>query len=213
MECTLIGYGGSKCAYRCKYKGNEYCILLPHKVWNNALNEPNNTLILKKLGLLVNDICEIIKIKINNEDFPAIITSLYDSHKYKIFDCKNKNNNLNDYYDFRNLNEDTIKYFFADILEDIKILIKNNIFLEQDSYNFAIKNNAIRLFFNDLPYAQLEKIKNNKYELKRTYISYVINNFLNILSGDIILTNTFLKKIYKDYDYLESIIDELSKNI
>ncbi|MBQ7764544.1 hypothetical protein IJ384_04150 [bacterium] len=213
VECTLVGFGGSKCAYKCKYKGNEYCILLPHKAWNNALNEHNNTLILKNLGLLVNDICEIIKIKINNEDFPAIITSLYDSHKYKIFDCKNKNYNLNDYYDLKNLNEDNIKYFFADILEDIKILIKNNIFLEQDSFNFAVKDNTMRLFFNDLPYAQLEKIKNNSNELKKTYISYVINNFFNVLSGDIILTNAFLKKIYENYDYLESIIDELSRNI
>ena len=71
----------------------------------------------------------------------------------------------------------------------------------------------MRLFFNDLPYPQLGKIKNNSNELKKTYISYVINKFLYVLSRDIILKNAFLKKIFQNSDYQKSIIDELSRNI
>lgn len=170
---SWIDGGGSKCAYRVNLEGEEVCILLPHNNWFGALNEPQNTVTLKKLGLITNDYCKIIPVEVEGQKFPALAMKPYDKHSFKIFDKKNPNDDLDKYFDIGKITEDNIDEIFTALVKDVKTLVDNDIRLAYDSFNLALKDGKLRLYLNDLPYEKLQKA-GNKTDRIQMYLEYML---------------------------------------
>jgi hypothetical protein len=102
VSARLIGNGGSKNVFLVEHNGEESAIAICGTVddaqttinkWRDVINEPKNTKYLRNLGFYVNNISEIIPIKINGIDFPALKMKPYSSHSFEIFDLKNFDGN------------------------------------------------------------------------------------------------------------------------
>ena len=212
---TWLDGGGSKSAYLATINGEDICVLLPNKIqnWQFALNEPQNTIILKKYGLLTNDYCKIVPVKVDGQTLPAIITKPYEKHSFRIFDKKNPNDKIGNYINVDEINSETYLNLIQDLIKDVKTMSKNGIKLSYDSYNIALENGKVRLYFNDLPYENGEMFdKNMEYsQLLRYNLLYAINA----------LTYAFGPKAWRTNEYLKSIsacggetklVDELLKS-
>ena len=186
--------GGSKCAYRVNLNEEEVCILLPHQNWSAALNEPQNTMIIKKLGLLTNDYCKIIPVEVDGVKIPALVAKPYDKHSFKIFDKKNPNDALDKYIDINTIKEENIEEIFEPLMKDIKTLIDNNIRLGYDSFNIALKDGKLRLYINDLPYENIVK-KGSKDDLLKLYVDYITDAVAASFSWDAMKKNHFIDSL------------------
>ena len=191
---TWIEGGGSKCAYRVKLNGEEVCVLLPHANWGAAVNEPQNMLELKKLGLVTNDYCKIIPVEVNGTTIPALVSKPYDKHSFKIFDKKNPNDALEKYFDINKMSEENIEEIFTPLIKDIKTLIDNNIHLAYDSFNIALKDGKLRLYLNDLPYEKLVR-KGNNDELFKIYTDYTTEAVAASFSWSAARKNPFVNSL------------------
>ena len=185
-----IDGGGSKCAYRVNIDNEEFCILLPHNNWTAAMNEPQNTLVLKKLGLVTNDYCKIIPVEIEGQKIPALISKPYNKHSFKIFDKKNPNDDLSKYYNISKIREDNIEKVFSSLIKDVKILVDNDIRLAYDSFNLALKDGELRLYFNDLPYETLVKQGDKETRVQR-YLEFMLDTIPSSISWHKIKENSF----------------------
>lgn len=185
-----IDGGGSKCAYRVNINNKELCILLPHNNWYAAMNEPQNTLYLKKLGLVTNDYCKIIPVEIEGQKIPALVSKPYDKHSFKIFDKKNPNDDLSKYYDINEIRENNIEEVFTDLVRDVKTIVDNDIKLGYDSFNLALKDGKLRLYFNDLPYETLVK-PGSKENRIQSYLEYMLDTLPSSISRQKIKENPF----------------------
>lgn len=199
---TWLGGGGSKSAYKTTILDEEICLLLPNKNWETALREPSNMLELKKMGLLTNDYCKIVPIKVDGKDFPALMMKPYAKHSFKIFDKKNPNDFLEKYIDLNNLDTNKFNELISDLVKDAKLMSKNKIMLHYDSYNIALVNNKPRLYLNDLPYEQGKMISNCEYE---KILKYNLRQSLQALNG------AFGWNASKQYPFLKNL--ESSKGI
>ena len=193
--------GGSKCAYRVKLNGEEVCVLLPHNNWSEAMNEPQNTLAFKKLGLVTNDYCKIIPVEAEGQMIPALVSKPYDKHSFKIFDKKNPNDDLSKYYDLNKVTEDNIEAIFGPLVKDVKTLIDNRVRILPDSFNLALKDGQLRLYLNDLPYNRLFAGADIS-DKKIPYLSQSLSAFVSAI-------NDF--KI-KDYPFVYSLSTSRGKN-
>lgn len=189
-----IDGGGSKCAYKVNLDGEEICVLLPHQGWVGVMNEPQNTIALKKMGLLTNDYCKIVPIEADGYKIPALISKPYDKHSFKIFDKKNPNDDLSKYYDLNQIKEENIEQVFGDLVKDVKIIVENNVHLGYDSFNLALKDGKLRLYLNDLPYETLIK-KGNKTELRDIYLGYMLDTVPSAVDWQKIRKYPFLKSL------------------
>ena len=174
----VVGYwldgGGSKCAYRVNLDGEEVCVLLPHNNWYGALNEPKNTMELKKLGLVTNDYCKIIPVEIEGQKIPALAMKPYDKHSFKIFDKKNPNDDLDKYFNIGKITEENIEEVFSALVKDVKTIVNNDVRLAYDSFNLALKDGKLRLYINDLPYENLIK-SGDKQSRVKLYLEYMLD--------------------------------------
>ena len=186
--------GGTKCAYRVNMDNEEVCVLLPHSGWSAALNEPQNTIMLKKLGLLTNDYCKIVPVEVEGVKFPALISKPYDKHSFKIFDKKNPNDDLDKYFDINKMTEENIEEVFTPLMRDIKTLIDNNIRLAFDSFNIALKDGKLRLYLNDLPYENIVK-KGNKDNYFELYTDYSVDAVAASFSWGAMKKNPFIDSL------------------
>ncbi len=193
--------GGSKCAYRVKLNGEEVCVLLPHNNWSEVMNEPQNTLALKKLGLVTNDYCKIIPVEADGQMIPALISKPYDRHSFKIFDKKNPNDDLSKYFDLTKVTEDNIEAIFSPLVKDVKTLIDNRVRILPDSFNLALKDGQLRLYLNDLPYNRLFAGADIS-DKKIPYLNQSLSAFVSAI-------NDF--KI-KDYPFVYSLSTSRGKN-
>ena len=189
-----IDGGGSKCAYRINLNNEDICVLLPHQNWVGVMNEPQNTIMLKKMGLLTNDYCKIIPVEVEGYKFPALISKPYDKHHFKIFDKKNPNDDLSKYYDLSQITENNIEQVFGDLIKDVKTVVDNNVHLGYDSFNLALKDGKLRLYFNDLPYETLIK-EGNKTDLRDIYLGYMLDTVPSAISWHTIKNYPFLKSL------------------
>jgi len=182
--------GGSKCAYRVKLDNEEICVLLPHNNWFGAINEPKNTIILKKLGLITNDYCKIIPVEVEGQKIPALVMKPYDKHSFKIFDKKNPNDDLSKYYDIHKIREDNIEEVFGPLVNDVKTLVDNDIRIAYDSFNLALKDGKLRLYINDLPYETLVK-QGNKENRILMYLEHMLGTVPSSIGWNKIKENPF----------------------
>ena len=192
----LIGHGGSKTAYRINSDGEDICVLLPNRNWNDALYEAENTQTLKKMGLITNDYCKIIPVEADGCRLPAIICKPYDKHSFKIFDSKNPNDVLDKYIDVKSLNEDNIQDFIKDLIEDAKTMTRHKIELGYDSYNLALINGKPRLYLNDLSYEPNEMFSSrDSVSILKHNISQAISALNAAFSWDATRINPFINKL------------------
>ena len=182
--------GGSKCAYRVKLDNEEVCVLLPRNNWFGAINEPKNTMIVKKLGLITNDYCKIVPVEAEGQKIPALVMKPYDKHSFKIFDKKNPNDDLSRYYDINKIREDNIEEVFGPLVKDVKTLVDNNIRIAYDSFNLALKDGKLRLYINDLPYETLIK-EGDKESRILMYLEHMLGTVPTSISWDKIKENPF----------------------
>ena len=194
-----LGGGGSKSAYRVHINDEDICDLLPNKIpnWEFALKEPQNTIVLKKLGLLTNDYCKIIPVKVDGGTLPAIISKPYNNHSFRIFDKKNPNDNMGKYVNVDEINSENFLDFIENLLNDVKDMTQKRVKLSYDSYNIALVDGKPRLYFNDLPY-ESEKMfdKDMDYtKLLNCNLRYAINALTGSFSMKARGSNHFLDSI------------------
>lgn len=206
---TWLGGGGSKCAYRVNYNGEDICLLLPHKAWGEALKEAKNTQILKQMGFLTNDYCKIVPVKIGDSLLPAMVSKPYDKHAFKIFDKKNPNDFIDKHINIDELNETNAMSFFSELIEDCKKCAKNKLSLGSDSYNIALVNGKPRLYFNDLPYDSSEMFMGNNYDKTLKYtLEEALSGLCGAFSYNAEKANPFVKKLYS-LDFQDKFIEKI----
>ena len=196
-EC--LGGGGTKSAYLTNINGEDVCVLLPNKIpnWKFALNEPQNTMLLKKLGLLTNDYCKIVPVTVDGGILPAIISKPYNNHSFRIFDKKNPNDNMEKYVNVDEINSENFLDFIENLLNDVKNMTQKRVKLSYDSYNIALVDGKPRLYFNDLPY-ESEKMFDRDMEytkLLKWNLKYAINALTGSFSMKARSSNQFLDSI------------------
>ncbi len=206
---TWLGGGGSKCAYKVNYNGEDICLLLPHSDWGGALKEPANTQILKQMGLITNDYCKIIPVKIGKDLLPAIVSKPYDKHAFKIFDKKNPNDCMDKYINIQDLDETSAMSFMSELIKDCKLCAKNKLSLGSDSYNIALINGKPRLYFNDLPYNSDELFSNSSYENTLRYtLQEAIEALNSSFSYKASKSNSFVKNL-GDLKFQDRLIEKI----
>ena len=207
-----LGGGGTKSAYRVHINDEDICVLLPNKIpnWEFALKEPQNTIVLKKLGLLTNDYCKIVPVKVDGGTLPAIISKPYNNHSFRIFDKKNPNDNMGKYVNVDDINSENFLDFIENLLNDVKNMTQKRVKLSYDSYNIALVDGKPRLYFNDLPY-ESEKMfdKDMDYtKLLNWNLRYAINALTGSFSMKARSSNQFLDSI-SSIDGEKKIVEEL----
>ena len=169
VKTKRLNYGGTKMVYEIEFLGKKYAlaILGPTKhidSWIGVLNEPNNTALINKSGLVANNLSKIIKVKLRNCEFPALLMKPYSEHPFLIFDRKNPRSStgtLDNFWSqsFKNPMAPTdseLKQVFSSVAQDIALAIKQRLNLREDSTNLCLKDGRLRLYVNDLPYEQEE---------------------------------------------------------
>lgn len=202
-----LGGGGSKSAYLANINGEDVCILLPNKIysWEFALKEPQNTILLKKMGLLTNDYCKIVPVTVEGHTLPAIISKPYNNHSFRIFDKKNPNDNMEKYVNVNDINSENFLDFIKTLLNDVKNMTQKRVKLSYDSYNIALVDGKPRLYFNDLPY-ESEQMFDNDMEYTKL-LKYNLKYAINALTG------SFSMKARRSNQFLESISSIDGENI
>ena len=204
----FIGGGGTKSAYRVAINNDETCVLLPSGSWGNALYEPENTAKLKELGLLANDYCKIVKVKVDGQMFPALITKPYDKHSFNIFDMKNPNDYLDRYINPAQITENSLPEICSALITDVKKLADNHIDIGSDAVNLAIKDGKLRLFLNDLPYKEMTNNNISSNSLERRYLENVLNSIQARFSWGAYDSNPVLQRMDNIFE-LEKLVNEL----
>ena|GEM_PF-3169603 len=213
----FLNSGGTKAVYQVKINDIPYAIAICARAnypelqaqrWQNALNEPKNTEILRKLGLKVNDISEIYPIKVNGYDFPAIRMKPYSSHSFQIFDFKERSHNINPVINANDhVDNEKCAGFFSQISKEIAVLLANNISLHTDSINLCFDKGVLHLYFNDLDMKNLVNpdISKNSAKYAEYYSHKAVRAFLKNFNDKSSQANEYIKdlnrstKTYKEF--------------
>ena len=163
-----LGGGGTKTAYDASVGGESFALALPNTTdstsialakWQVALNEPKATDAMREMGFIVNPVCEVMPVNIDDTPFPAIKMARYQDMPIQIRDGKNHSSSVikNDLFP-DSLSLDSFMDGTGEIRTDIAALIRKGVGIGRDSFNVCIANGQMRLYFNDLATAKFEPI-------------------------------------------------------
>lgn len=207
----FIGGGGSKSAYKVSINNEEVCVLLPSGGnWKDAMYEAENVMKLKEKGFLANDYCKIIKVDVDGQEIPALITKPYDKHSFKILDGKNANDCLDSCINPSQITEETLPVIISDLVADVKKLADNHIIIGSDSINLAFKDNKLRLYLNDLPYETLTDKSMSSQKLAQCYLADALDVLQSWFSWKTFRENPILQKL-GDYDFVQKFVEGILK--
>jgi hypothetical protein len=202
-----IGTGGSKEVYSVKI-GEQHYALAIHAVdidrpitimrkWKVILKEPENTAIIRQLGLNTNSLCQLVPVKVNGTEFPALVMMRYQDLPYEVRDSKNQKSSIGETRVLpEQYSEESLEKAFDNIVLEIEILLKNNISLNKDSFNLAIVEGKAHLYFNDLGNASFESIP--REDLENYIDSYVDYAMIAFING---ITDIEYQRITDKYNY------------
>jgi hypothetical protein len=127
--------------------------------WQVALNEPKATDAMREMDFIVNPVCEVMPVRINDTPFPAIKMTRYQDMPIQIRDGKNHGSSVieNDLFP-DSLSLESFLYGIDGIRSDIAALIKKGIAVGRDSFNVCITDGQVRLYFNDLAATKFESM-------------------------------------------------------
>ncbi len=168
-DARFSGGGGTKNTFQIEQGGKKYTLALPTYVdnpqiaaekWLDVLEfEPKNTKLLRDKGLKTNDIFDIVPVKVNGAEFPAVLMKPYSEHSFKVGDRKNYSfANLLNFEEVDILNDRMFLDLFKDIPKEIAKLTALGIEPHYDCVNLCREKKtgskdctgAFHLYLNDL---------------------------------------------------------------
>lgn len=188
-----LGSGGSKEVYDAEVGGVHYALAIPGTVddapvtidkWKKILNEPANTARFRELGFYANRLCELVKAKINEIDFPALIMQRYEDLPFEVRDSKNPKSSVGDTRIIpKGIDVSQIPGLIQPLAGDIKGLLTQNVKVGSDAFNLAVVNGRPRIYFNDLGGAKFESLPQSDIEtVTNYYITSALAAFVNGLT-------------------------------
>jgi hypothetical protein len=160
LDVKFINSGGTKEVYQAVINGESRAIAIPGwkkaprplaESWRNALKEPEQIELLRKLGIKVNDHYSIQPLTVDGVDIPAIFMKPYDKHDFIILDKKNPSQNPHINYPSEAIDSQSkLMDSVSGMVSDITKLVSNSITLDGDSVNTAVVDGKPRLFINDI---------------------------------------------------------------
>jgi hypothetical protein len=187
---AYLGSGGTKEVFQVIINNEPVVMAICGKVdgpaglaskWRSALNEPANIEQIRRLGILVNDRCEIIPVTVDGCRFPAIVMKPYLSHDFEIHDRKNPYANPKTGFDWLSIDSHgKMVDAFSGIMDDIKTLSMNGINLPYDSVNIAVKKGKLRLFVNDIGAPTLQNKSADSRKIADSLLGKAIEAFFVI---------------------------------
>ena len=204
----FLGSGTSKEVYDVEIEGQHYALGLSGIIdptshiiwkWRQVIKEPDNTRRLRDLGLIVNDICEIVPATVNGYEFPLILMKKYTDHPFTIYDSKNKHRNNNPLIGMDDkVTVETASQLFSQIAKEIALLVRNGVKLGTDNFNLCMIHGTPHLYFYDLGSASFEGIPQKDVSTYvRYYAKYAMDAFLNSFSFDVYHGNPHLRRLDK----------------
>ena len=185
--------GGTKSVYDASIHGEPFALALPNLIddsstslakWQTALNEPVATARLRKLGFMVNPVCEVMPIDVDGVPFPAIRMMRYQDLPVYVRDSKNR--------DPSQLESDLFVESFikrtSGVHDDLVALIRDGVRLAYyrdsiDSMNICVTDGQMRLFFNDLAETQFEPIESEESDdYARFYAKIAVRKIIESMS-------------------------------
>lgn len=179
-----LGAGGSKEVFDAEIGGLRYALAVPaagidpaeiiEEKWQDVLEEPGNTARLRQLGFYANEVCEILPIKINGFDFPALRMRRFQDLPYEVRDTKNPHSSTGNSWILgkegtSELDQEKVSAAVKALSIEINSLIEQGVKLKRDSFNFCLDHDQPHLYFNDLGAAKFEEIAESE---KAGYIKY-----------------------------------------
>jgi len=161
-----IGTGGSKQVYSVQVGERHYALAIPAadidhpsvilQKWQAVAREPANTERIRQLGLVVNDLCQLVQVKINGTEFPGLVMRRFQDLPFEVRDSKNLHSSTGETPVLTGQSE--LESAFENIVGEIVILLENGVKLGEDSFNLAVVDGHAHLYFNDLGTAKFENI-------------------------------------------------------
>ena len=189
-----LGGGGSKSVYDIIIGNRHYALALPNIVddvetvlekWSAVLQEPMKTERVRRIGLPVNTICEILPVQVNEVAFPALLMARYQDLPYEVRDAKNPNTSIRKTPVLRgqSLDMQSLTNVLGGVLSDLSTMIGNGVQVMSDSVNLCIDQGQPRIFLNDLGSATFERVSTGDLpEYAETYSRWAVGAMLNALS-------------------------------
>jgi hypothetical protein len=161
-----LGSGGTKEVYDVEIGNQRYAVSVPGackdperltSLWWSSLGEPDVSRKFRELGLLVNNLSEVVRGRVNGIPFPLLIMGRYEDQELPVYDSKNSHGNRNPL-----VSEDThiTREGFLSLckmpVEDVAVVVRNGIMIDGDSFNYAQSNegDSNGIFFMDFGNAE-----------------------------------------------------------
>ncbi len=206
---TPVGEGGTKQVFKGSIGQESVALAVPKqgidsaevllKKWEAVTEEPNNTRVIRELGIPTNPLSEIVHVKVNGVTFPSLIMTPYEELPFVVRDKKNPHQGERQEL-LTNFNDDFLEETLAPMAEEVSRLIENNITPASDSLNICIQEGKIHLFMNDLGKLSLEEIEESRK-------LHHIERYSMLLEDAII--NTLTENEFAQYESSESSFKEI----
>lgn len=191
-----LGRGGTKTVYDVEIAGTRYALGLSNIVdppvvaiekWEYVLAEKDITRRFRELGLLVNELFDIVPARIGQHEFPAALMRRYQDCPFIVYDSKNGFRNNNPMVKVgQKVTPEQLLVFTAPTIQDISCLLSSGVMMgTSDTFNVCVvPDKTVRLFFSDLGTASFGRPFTGKFREKTAmaYAQAAINAFLNSFS-------------------------------